>query len=81
MMLNLFAIYVVGIRKASIVRVISSCNRYRYCYSGLNYINGMQNLDIINIFPCIHLIIYVLELDNYTTKREYKETSYKLITG
>ena len=29
-----------------------------YYYSGLNYINGMQNLDIINIFSCIRLIVY-----------------------
>ena len=56
------------------------CIKNSYCYFGLNHINGMQNLDIINIFSCILLIVYMLELDSYITKQEHRGTPYKLIT-
>ena len=80
-MLNYFTIYLVGVRKASIQQGYFLCIKNSYCYSGLNHINGMQNLNIINIFSCIRLIVNMLELDNYTTKQEHRGTPYKLITG
>lgn len=57
------------------------CIEYSYSYSGLNYINGMQNLYIINVFSCIRLIVYMLELHNYITKQEHRGAPYKHITG
>jgi hypothetical protein len=57
------------------------CIKYSYCDSGLNYITGMKNMDIINIFACIRLMVYMLDLDNYITKHEHRRTPYKLITG
>lgn len=52
-------------RPAGSTRFIILCIKYSYCYTGFNFFFKMQNLDILNIFSCVRLIVYMLKLDNY----------------